>query len=92
VKEDRVAITNAEVAQHAREVAAESTGLRRMAAVCVCAAAVTTGTRRNARKALDVISHPGLRVAAQLLLAELTRAPAAADGAGVTPKVSREPV
>ena len=70
-------ITNANLAEHACELAEDSGGLLRMAALCVSAAVATTATIRCARKALEVIPHPGLRDAAQSLLTELAEEPAA---------------
>jgi hypothetical protein len=73
-----VSITNAEMAERACGLAETSGGLQRMAALCVSAAAATTGTFRSARSALEVIPHSGLRNAAQILLTELAEEPAAA--------------
>jgi hypothetical protein len=67
-----MSITNVDVARRACELAEISQGQLRMAALCVSAAAATTGTFGSARKALAVISHPSLRDAAELLLSELT--------------------
>ena len=69
-----MSIGNADFAEQARELAEASAGLLRMAALCVCAAAFTTGTVSGARKALEIISHAGLRDAAQLVLTELADA------------------
>ena len=81
-----MSVTNVDVARRACELAEISQGQLRMAALCVSAAAATTGTSRGARKALAVISHQGLRDAADLLLAELAEDTAAAGpmGAGMT--------
>ena len=73
-----MSITNAEVAERACGLAEASGGLQRMAALCVSAAAATTGTFRSARSALEGIPHSGLRDAAQMLLTELAEEPAAA--------------
>ena len=72
-----MSVTNVDVAKRACELAEISQGQLRMAALCVSAAAATTGTFRGARKALAVISHPGLRDAAEVLLSELTEDTAA---------------
>jgi hypothetical protein len=71
-------MTNAEVAERACGLAEASEGLQRMAALCVSAAAATTGTFRSARSALEIIPHSGLRTAAQVLLTELAEEPVAA--------------
>jgi hypothetical protein len=75
-QEDQMSFTNADLAEHARELAEDSGGMRCMAALCVSAAAATTATFRSARKALEDIPHPGLRDAAQSLLNELADRPA----------------
>ncbi len=77
-EEDKVTITNAAVAERACALAEASGGLQRMAALCVSAAAATTGTFRGARKALEAVPHPGLRDAAQVLLNQLADRPAPA--------------
>jgi hypothetical protein len=64
-------VTNSDMADRAFELAEVSGGLRRMAALCVSAAAATTGTARTARRALEVIPHVELRAAARSVLAEL---------------------
>jgi hypothetical protein len=79
-----VSIGNADIAEQARELAEASEGLLRMAALCVCAAALTTGTVSGARKALEIVPHADLRDAAQLVLTEL----AGAGTAEVTASVS----
>jgi hypothetical protein len=86
-----VTIRNAAVAEHACELAETSGGLRRMAALCVSAAAATTSSFRSARKALEIIPHSGLRDAAQLLLAELSEEPAAEEPAAAA-ALAAEPV
>jgi hypothetical protein len=90
-EEDHVSITNAAVADRALELAEESGGLRRWAALCVSFAAGTSGTVRSARKALDVIPLPDLRGAAQSLLIELAEDPATADRAAAAPRHARNP-
>lgn len=72
-------ITNAAVAERACALAEASGGLQRMAALCVSAAAATTGTFRGARKALEAVPHSGLRDAAQVLLNQLADRPATAE-------------
>jgi hypothetical protein len=83
-EEDQVTITNAAVAERACALAEASGGLQRMAALCVSAAAATTGTFRGARKALEAVPHSGLRDAAQVLLNQLADRPAAAEVAATT--------
>jgi hypothetical protein len=70
-EEDYVSIGNADIAEQARELAEASEGLLRMAALCVCSAAFTTGSVRGAHKALEIVPHAALRDAAQLVLTEL---------------------
>jgi hypothetical protein len=77
-KEDQMGITNGDVARRACELAEISQGQLRMAALCVSAAAATTGTFPGAHTALAIISHSGLRDAAELLLSELAEGTAAA--------------
>lgn len=86
-----MSISNVAVADRALELAGESGGLRRWAALCVSFAAGTTGTVRSARKALEVIPLPDLRGAAQSLLTELAEDPATAERAAATPRHARNP-
>jgi hypothetical protein len=88
-KEDHVSISNGAVADRALELAEQSGGLRRWAALCVSFAAGTTGTVRSAGKALEVIPLPDLRGAAQSLLTELAKDPATAQRATPTPRHAR---
>ncbi len=90
-EEDHVSISNGAVADRALELAEESGGLRRWAALCVSFAAGTTGTVRSAGKALEVIPLPDLRGAAQSLLTELAKDPATAQRAAPTPRHARNP-
>jgi len=76
-----VSSINVDVACRALALAEGSGGLRRMAALCVAIAAATTGTVVGASKALEIILHPDLLVAAQSLLTELADEPAADEPA-----------
>jgi hypothetical protein len=89
-QEVHVSNSNAAVADRALELAEESGGLRRWAALCVSFAAGETGTVRGARKALEVIPLPDLRGAAQSLLTELAEDPATARVAAATPRHARK--
>jgi hypothetical protein len=90
-EEDHVSISNAAVADRALELAVESCGLRRWAALCVSFAAGTTGTVGGAGTALEVIPLPDLRGAAQSLLTELAADPATTERAAATPRHARNP-
>jgi hypothetical protein len=81
-------ITNGDVARRACELAQVSQGQLRMAALCVSAAAATTGTFLGARTALAVISHRGLRNTAELLLSELADGTAAEISTAATQQVA----
>jgi len=80
-----MSITNGDVAKRAYELAETARGLQRMAALCVSVAAATTTTTSRARAALENVPHSGLRLAAQLLLADLASEPAGPEPAGARP-------
>jgi hypothetical protein len=84
-----VSISNAAVADRALELAEESAGLRRWAALCVSFAAGRTATVRSAGTALEVIPLPDLRGAAQSLLAELAMDPDVAQRTPAAPRHAR---
>jgi hypothetical protein len=81
VVEAGMSITNGDVAKRAYELAESARGLQRMAALCVSVAAATTSTTSRAKAALDNVPHAGLRLAAQLMLADLAGQPDASEPA-----------
>jgi hypothetical protein len=89
MEEDHMSISNAAIADRALNLAEESAGMRRWAALCVSFAAVRTATIPSAGTVLEVIQLPDLRGAAQSLLAELAEDPSIVPRGPAAPRHAR---
>ena len=67
-------MTNKQLADAAKDLAARADGLRRRAWLCIAVACGTTSSLSGASTALDSIELGDVRAAAQQLLAELAAA------------------